>query len=135
MAVAPAGRDRRWAEWPLAAVLLGVGLGLLVVANNRFRLGTVIVAASVVLAMVLRAVLSQQRAGLLVVRSRLVDVLTLGVFGVGLTVLALIVPPPGAERSNGVGSDRSRSGEPAGITSAAGTVLMTRDLHRVRKAE
>jgi hypothetical protein len=106
VAVAPRRRPRRLGEWPLGVVLLGVVTGLLVVANNSFRAGTVLVGSSVVLATVLRAVLSERRAGLLVVRSRWVDVLTLGTFGIGLTVLALVVPPPEEARASGSGIGR-----------------------------
>ncbi|MFN8125701.1 MAG: DUF3017 domain-containing protein [Candidatus Nanopelagicales bacterium] len=71
----------------------GLGLGLLLV---DFRLGTVIVALSVVLALVLRIVLPTRRAGLLVVRTRTIDVTVLSVLAGGLLLLALIVPaPPG----------------------------------------
>jgi hypothetical protein len=75
-------------------VLLGVGLGLLVVAADHFRRGTVILGASVLLACLLRAVLPERQAGMLVVRSRWFDVLMLGVLGAALTLLALAVPPP-----------------------------------------
>jgi hypothetical protein len=110
---------RRIAEWPITLVLLGVVCGLLVVASNHFRAGTVVIALSVVLAMVLRGGLSERRAGLLVVRSRWVDVFTMGLLGVSLTVLALVVPPPDQVRS--------LSHPDAGIASDPGSVLMARD--------
>jgi hypothetical protein len=113
VAVAPRRRQRRLAEWPIGLVLLGVVCGLVVVATNAFRPGVVLVGSSVVLGTLLRAVLSERRAGLLVVRSRWVDVLTLGTLGIGLTVLALVVPPPEEARGIGVGS--SRSSVPAGV--------------------
>jgi hypothetical protein len=134
VAVAPLRRPRRLGEWPLGTVLLGVIAGLGVVANNHFRRGTVLIAGSVLLAAVLRAVLSERRAGLLVVRSRAVDVVTLGALGVGLTTLALVVPPPEESRPNGVGGDRPESAAEAGIASTAEDVLMTRDLHGSREA-
>jgi hypothetical protein len=104
--VAPRRRTVRLPEWPLALVLLGVATGLAVVAADSFRAGTVVIGCSVVLAMVLRAVLSERRAGLLAVRSKVVDVLTLGVLGCALTVLALVVPTPGEVRADGVGGPR-----------------------------
>ena len=85
---------RRLPEWPVCLVLGGMAIGLLVVASDHFRRGTVIFALSTVLGAGLRAVLPEQAAGLLAVRSRLLDVLTLGTISVALTVLALVVPPP-----------------------------------------
>ncbi len=49
-----------------------------------------------VLALVLRIVLPTRRAGLLVVRTRTIDVTVLAILAGGLLLLALIVPaPPG----------------------------------------
>ncbi len=94
----PAPGHRRtkpiWREWPLILVLAVVGTGLWVVADNHFKRGTVLFALGVCLAAVLRAVLPNGSVGLLRVRSRFVDVLTLAVLGGGTLVAALIVPPP-----------------------------------------
>jgi hypothetical protein len=81
-------------EWPITLILLGVAVSLLVVALNHFRRGTVLLALFVLLAAALRLVLPAREAGLLAVRSRLIDVLTLGGLGAGLLFFALIVPPP-----------------------------------------
>ena len=81
-------------EWPITLILLGVAVSLLVVALNHFRRGTVLLALFVLLAAALRLVLPAREAGLLAVRSRLIDVLTLGSLGAGLLFFALIVPPP-----------------------------------------
>ena len=90
--VRPQHQPRRLPQWPIA-VVLGCILGsLLVVAGGRFRGGTVLLALSVLLEMVLRMVLAERTAGLLGVRSRWVDVLTLATLGGGILVLALIVP-------------------------------------------
>lgn len=69
----------------------GLGLGLIFV---DFRLGTLIFAGSVVLALVLRIVLPTRQAGLLVVRTRVVDITVLSILAGGLLILALIVPSP-----------------------------------------
>ena len=90
----PARVERRWREWPIALVLVCVTVSLIVVAANHFRRGSVLLAASVLLATGLRLVLPARTAGLLAVRSRLVDVIALGSLGGGLMVLALVVPPP-----------------------------------------
>ena len=80
-------------EWPLAVVLAALGLGLLLVAlTEGFRLGTVIIGAAAVLAGWLRAFLPTDRAGLLAVRSRQVDVGLYLAAGMGVVVVALVVP-------------------------------------------
>ncbi|MFM1965520.1 MAG: hypothetical protein RL134_1245 [Actinomycetota bacterium] len=90
-------RPRRhgwWRQWPLAVVLLGVIASLTVVALDRFRLGSLMLAASLVLAFILRLVLPTDRAGMLAVRSKRVDLIVLGTLGGALVVFALWVPPP-----------------------------------------
>ncbi len=87
-------RRRWWSQWPLAVVLLGVAASLGVVALDRFRLGSLMLAASLVLAFVLRLVLPNDRAGMLAVRSKRVDLIVLGTLGGALVIFALLVPPP-----------------------------------------
>ena len=53
-----------------------------------------VLSASVLLAAFLRLLLPDADAGMLVVRSRKVDVLILGVLGIGLTVFTFWVPAP-----------------------------------------
>jgi hypothetical protein len=91
--VYPRPQPRRLREWPLAVVLTGMALGLGVVAADHFRPGTILFALSVLAGAVLRAMLPERTAGLLVVRSRALDVATLGLLGAALTVLAVAVPP------------------------------------------
>ncbi len=82
-------------QWPFILVAAGVVAGLVVVlVFDRFRRGTVLLATSVVLGAWLRALLPTDRVGVLAVRGRVFDVVTLLVLGVGLTVLALLVPSP-----------------------------------------
>lgn len=93
--------------WPslsvayLAVVILGaVGLVLLALvgwgqaAANLFRPGALLVGSATCLAAVLRAVLSDRAAGMLVLRSRRIDVLVYAVLGTAALVLAILVPPP-----------------------------------------
>ena len=87
-------RRRWWAQWPLAIVLAGVVASLAVVALDRFRLGSLMLAASLVLAFILRLVLPADRAGMLAVRSKRVDLVVLGTLAAALVVFALWVPPP-----------------------------------------
>ncbi|OIV36697.1 hypothetical protein BIV57_15055 [Mangrovactinospora gilvigrisea] len=86
-------------EWPIVAVLLGVVVGLGLVATSsaangltgQARAGMIVIGASIAAGAVLRAVLPD--VGLLAVRSRFTDVLTLGVVGFAVLFLALILLP------------------------------------------
>lgn len=81
-------------QWPVLVVLAGVAGGLLgVVLLDDYRVGGLVVGASVVLGAWLRALLPARRLGVLVVRSRRLDVGMLVLLGLGITVLALVVPP------------------------------------------
>lgn len=90
----PSRRRRWWAQWPIAVVLAGVIAALTTVALDHFRVGSLILAASLVLALVLRAVLPADRVGMLAVRSKTVDLAVLGSLSAALVVFALWVPPP-----------------------------------------
>ena len=81
-------------QWPLLLVLAGVAVAMAFVAVDRFRVGSVLLAAVVVLAFAMRLVLPTGDAGWLAVRSRTVDSTVLGILGFGLAILALWVPPP-----------------------------------------
>jgi len=87
----PRKQPARYAPLLLVCCAMLVSLALLLV---DFRLGALALAASVILALVLRTVLPPRRAGLLVVRSRTLDITVLASMAVGLLVLAIIVPPP-----------------------------------------
>jgi hypothetical protein len=79
-------------QWPLLVVLTGVAISLVSVVVVDFRPGMVMLAGSVLLAALFRLVLTTRRAGLLVLRSRMTDVLTLTAMGLGILVLALAIP-------------------------------------------
>ncbi|MDR1852086.1 MAG: DUF3017 domain-containing protein [Propionibacteriaceae bacterium] len=79
-------------QWPLATTLLGVFVGVVVVYFEHWRLGSTAVGLSLCWAALWRAVLGN-RAGLLCVRNRFFDTLCLAILGVGILVLAWIVPP------------------------------------------
>lgn len=81
-------------QWPLIVTLMIVGIGLAVVADDHFLRGTVLIAGGVCVAFVLRAVVPAERVGVLRVRSRALDLLTLAFFGIGTLAAALVVPPP-----------------------------------------
>lgn len=93
--VVPLRRKRAWlAQWPITIVLIGVAISMLMIAMDYFRRGSIVLSASVLLAAFLRLLLPDADAGMLVVRSRKVDVLTLAVLGVGLTIFTFWVPAP-----------------------------------------
>ncbi len=83
------------ANWPFALVCLGVLAGLgVVVLLDRFRRGTLVMAGAVLLGAWLRVLLPEEQLGLLRVRGRAFDVVTMLALGLGLSVVALVVPPP-----------------------------------------
>lgn len=82
--------SRFFAYLVVAMVFASIG----VVAFGDFFIGSLGVSAALALAMVGRALQPQGRRGWLVVRSKRVDLLTLGVLFVAVTSLALIVPQP-----------------------------------------
>jgi hypothetical protein len=81
-------------EWPLVTSLGVVVVGLLVVATGHFRRGTVLLSFGITLALFLRILLPSDRARLLAVRSKRVDVVVLAALAAATSVLALWVPPP-----------------------------------------
>ena len=86
---------RLFREWPLILVLTVVAASLWIVADNHFKRGTVLFSLAICLAALLRAVLPNGAVGMLKVRSRFLDVLTMGALGGCTLIAALIVPPPG----------------------------------------
>jgi hypothetical protein len=87
-----AGAVERRSEWPLTLCCL-VGLtGLVVLTFNNWREGVLIFAGGVLLAGLLRAVLSDDASGLLRVRGRMFDVMLLLGVGAAILLLGLIVP-------------------------------------------
>jgi hypothetical protein len=87
-------RRRWWRQWPIALVLSGVVVSLAIVALDRFRVGSLLLAASLVLAFVLRLLLPSTQAGMLAVRSKSVDLAVLGALAAALAIFAIAVPPP-----------------------------------------
>ena len=90
----PNRRRRWWSQWPIALVLTGVAAALITVALDHFRIGSLMLAASLVLAFTLRLVLPSDRVGMLAVRSKRVDLIVLGTLASALAIFALWVPPP-----------------------------------------
>lgn len=78
-------------QWPMLAVLGLVGLGLLLTAFDVFRIGTLLVGVALVGGAVMRWVLPG--VGMLAVRSRFTDIVTYGVLGLAIVLLALMAQP------------------------------------------
>lgn len=82
-------------QWPLLSVLVLAGIGLVVVGTDpfphAFRVGAILVGAALLLGAVMRRVLPS--VGMLAVRSRFTDMITYGVMGGLIVLLALMVQP------------------------------------------
>ncbi|MFD7278981.1 DUF3017 domain-containing protein [Streptomyces sp. NPDC059862] len=78
-------------QWPVLLVLALVGLGLLLTALDVFRIGTLLVGVALLGGAVLRWMLPD--VGMLAVRSRFTDILTYGVLGSAIVLLAMMVQP------------------------------------------
>jgi hypothetical protein len=78
-------------QWPILVVLGLVGVGLLITALDVFRVGTLLIGAALLAGAVLRWVLPG--VGMLAVRSRFTDILTYGVLGLAIVLLALMAQP------------------------------------------
>lgn len=78
-------------QWPILSVLSAVGLGLLLTALDVFRVGTILIGAALLAGAVMRWILPD--VGMLAVRSRFTDMLTYGVLGVAIVLLALMAQP------------------------------------------
>lgn len=90
---APKAR-RRFHDWPILIVLLGIAAGLTYTGMEHIKRGPMIVAAFVCLGALLRLVLPQRLVGLLAVRSRVVDVILMFALGLAIAVVTVVVPPP-----------------------------------------
>lgn len=78
-------------QWPVLAVLGVAGLGLLITAFDQFRFGTLLIGVALLGGGVLRWLLPD--VGMLAVRSRFTDIVTYGVLGTVIVLLALMAQP------------------------------------------
>lgn len=72
-------------------VMAVVAAGMVRIAQYHWREGTVIIGGALLLAAGLRAILPPERTGLLGIRRRALDVLTYGVFGLMMLIVALTI--------------------------------------------
>ncbi|EFL34377.1 integral membrane protein [Streptomyces viridochromogenes DSM 40736] len=78
-------------QWPVLAVLGLVGLGLMVTAFGQFRLGVLMIGVALLGGGAMRWLLPD--VGMLAVRSRFTDIVTYGVMGLVIVMLALMAQP------------------------------------------
>ncbi|WP_329158729.1 DUF3017 domain-containing protein [Streptomyces anulatus] len=82
-------------QWPLLTVLGAAGLGLLIVVldpfDQAFRIGTILIGGALIAGAVLRWVVPS--VGMLAVRSRFTDLVTYGLMGTLIVLLALVAQP------------------------------------------
>ena len=81
-------------QWPLLIVVIGVVAGLLVsfLGESTWRLGCLLIGASLGIGAVERIALPSRDAGLLQVRTKVFDVTVLTVGAVAIIALAIVVP-------------------------------------------
>jgi hypothetical protein len=84
-------RARVSRQAPMIAVLAIAAIGMQRVLTQHWREGAVVLAAGLLVAAVLRMVLTPERVGLLAIRSRAVDVLCYVGFGAAMAVLAATI--------------------------------------------
>lgn len=78
-------------QWPMLGVLAATAAGLLITAIGHQRIGCLVIGVALIAASALRQMLPS--VGMLAVRSRFTDVVTYGLLGVAITMLALVMEP------------------------------------------
>jgi hypothetical protein len=87
-------RSRLPLHLPVGLVALIVALGMLRVLTQHWRQGAVLIGGALLVAAVFRAVIPDDRVGLLAVRSRPVDVLCYCVLATLMIVVAVLISKP-----------------------------------------
>ncbi|MGA5319956.1 DUF3017 domain-containing protein [Streptomyces seoulensis] len=78
-------------QWPVLVVLCAAALGLLLVAFDLTRAGLLVIGAALLAGAAMRWTLPG--VGMLAVRSRFTDIVTYGVLGLAIVLLALMAQP------------------------------------------
>lgn len=82
-------------QWPIVLVVLIFIAAFVLVGANFWRRGSLLIGISVGVAAVLRLLLSDDRAGLLVVRSKGTDFMTTAMVGAAMIYIASTIDPLG----------------------------------------
>ena len=83
------------AQWPILLVVLIFVAAFVLVGANFWRRGSLLIGIGVGVASILRLVLSEERAGLLVVRSKGIDFVTTATVAAGMAYIAWTIDPLG----------------------------------------
>ncbi|ATA29463.1 hypothetical protein MLM_3480 [Mycobacterium lepraemurium] len=83
------------AQWPILLVGLIFAVALALVGTNFWRRGSLLLGIGVGVAALLRLVLSEERAGLLVVRGKGIDFVTTAMVGAAMVYIAWTIDPLG----------------------------------------
>ena len=83
------------AQWPILLVELIFVAAFILAAANFWRRGALLIGIGVGVAAILRLLLSEQRAGLLVVRSKAVDFVTTATVAAAMVYIASTIDPLG----------------------------------------
>ncbi|MFE9930048.1 DUF3017 domain-containing protein [Streptomyces sp. NPDC005533] len=78
-------------QWPMLSVLAATAAGLLTTAVGHPKAGCLAIGVALIAASVMRRLLPS--VGMLAVRSRFTDMITYGLLGVAITLLALVIEP------------------------------------------
>jgi uncharacterized membrane protein len=82
-------------QWPIVAVVLIFSAAFTLVAANFWRRGALLIGIGVGVAAVLRLALTEDRAGLLVVRSKGIDFATMSLVAASMVYIAWTIDPLG----------------------------------------
>lgn len=83
--------DRVRTHLPFGLVIAIVAVGFVRIAQYHWREGTVLIAVALLVAAILRAVLTQAQSGLLVIRGRGIDVLAYAAFSAMILIVSLTI--------------------------------------------
>ncbi|HKI40394.1 MAG: DUF3017 domain-containing protein [Mycobacterium sp.] len=83
------------AQWPILLVGLTFAAAFMLVAANFWRRGSLLIGIGVGVAAILRLLLSEDRAGLLVVRGKGTDFVTTATVGAAMIYIASTIDPLG----------------------------------------
>jgi hypothetical protein len=82
-------------QWPIVTVVLIFAAAFTLVAANFWRRGALLIGIGVGVAAVLRLALTEDRAGLLVVRSKGIDFTTMALVAASMVYIAWTIDPLG----------------------------------------
>ncbi|GFG72996.1 DUF3017 domain-containing protein [Mycobacterium botniense] len=88
-------RDVIRSQWPILVVGLIFAAGFALAAANFWRRGALLIGIGVGVAAALRLALSEQRAGLLAVRSKGIDFVTMATVAAAVVYIAWTIDPLG----------------------------------------